>query len=119
MEFEVVFYEDEHGNRPVEEFLDDLQKRQPGLYRLTEAGIKKLENSEKHREPLTKDIGDDLYELRVGRKNLARVIWFFMTGARVVLAHGFVKKTDKIPPADKRKALERKADYLRRFGASG
>ena len=114
MEFVVEFYEEENGESPVERFLDDLKRDQPRLYNLTLAGLKKLENSHNHGEPLTKSIGDDLYEARIGDKNIARILWFYAVNRRIVLLHGFCKKTNRIPPKHRRIALYRKADYLRR-----
>jgi len=115
MEFVVEFYEDEDGTIPVEEFLDELKVRQPQLYALVSAGLSKLKNSDNHGEPLTKHIGDALCELRVGRKNIARVVWFYVASAKIILLHGFVKKGDKIPKGDRLKAVNRKADYERRY----
>ena len=114
MEFEVVFYRDEHGNSPIDEFLDDLKQRQPMLHRETDAGIRKLRNRRAHGLPLTRAVGDGLYELRIGRRNIVRVLWFFMTGAKIVVVEAFVKKTDKIPEQHRRRALHRKENYLRR-----
>lgn len=115
MEFVVEFYEDEDGTIPVEEFLDELKRRQPKLYKLVLAGLSKLKNSDNHGEPLTKYIGDGLLELRVGRKNIARVVWFYVADRKIILLHGFVKKSDRIPKGDRCKALNRKADYERRY----
>jgi phage-related protein len=119
MEFRVVYYEDEHGHRPVEEFILDLKRVNPDLHRLTVKGLGKLRDSRNHGEPMTKSVGEGLFELRIGHKDTARILWFFVAGAKIVLAHGFVKKTDRIPEAHRRKALSRRDDYLvtsRRLG---
>lgn len=102
----------------MDEFLDDLRKRQPRLYSVTEAGIRKLRYRENHRQPITKQIEEGLYELRSGHKDITRVLWFFFSGSRIVLVHGLVKKTDRIPRADLAKALARRADYIRRHSHS-
>lgn len=114
MEFEVEFYEDENGSSPVEEFLGDLRLRQPALHILTTNGISRLMDGRRHGEPLTKSIGNGLFELRVGGKDVSRVLWFFIDRQKIILVHGFVKKTTEIPSRHVRIALERKADYLRR-----
>jgi phage-related protein len=57
----------------------------------------------------------DLFELRVGRKNIARVLYFFRSGRRIILLHGFVKKTQHLPLMDKELALRRMADYRGRY----
>ncbi len=115
MEFEVEFYEDEKGDSPVREFLYGLKRQQPKLFAVTVTGLKLLEHRVNHGEPLTKPIGDGLFELRRGRKNISRVLWFFTLGRKIILVHGFVKKGDGLPEDHRRIALRRMADYLRRF----
>lgn len=114
MEYRVVFYRDENGKSPVDGFLDDLQRHNVVLYELTQYGIRKLRDRRNHRAPLTKDVGDGLLEMRVGRKDTARVLWFFTAGTKIVLVHGFVKKSKKLPERDREIALRRRSDYLSR-----
>lgn len=81
MEFVVEFYETDAGRSPVREFLDQLKASDPGDFAAVLAGLAKLRDRQYHREPLTKALGDGLYELRhVGKLN-TRVLWFFMRGA--------------------------------------
>ena len=114
MEFEIEFYEDANGNSPVREFLAELSRRQRPLYAVTLTGLELLRDSTNHGEPLTKPVGDGLFEVRRGRKDISRVLWFFIVGRKIVLVHGFVKKTDDLPDNHREVALRRKADYLRR-----
>jgi len=114
MEFTVEFYESEAGNCPVREFLEELRLADPGDFAAVLAGLAKLRNRQYHRAPLSKAIGDDLFELRhVGKLN-TRVLYFFMRGRRIVAVHGIRNKAKKIPARDRRVALARKADWLRR-----
>lgn len=70
MEFAVQFYETESGNCPVREFLDRLKQSDPNDFTAVIAGLAKLRNSQHHREPLSKALGDGLFELRhVGKLN--------------------------------------------------
>jgi phage-related protein len=115
MEFSILFYEDESGRAPVQEFLDELKHQQPNLYALVLAGLVKLRDRQNHREPLSRHVEGSLFELRVGRKNIARVIYFFRQGRRIVLLHGFVKKTQKLPRREIELALRRLADHVRRY----
>lgn len=64
MDFTVVFYTTGMGRCPVQEFLDDLKASNPGDFAAVVAGLVKLRNSQYHREPLSKAIGDGLFELR-------------------------------------------------------
>jgi phage-related protein len=64
--------------------------------------------------PLSKDIGDDLYELRhVGKLN-TRILWFFRKGRRIVAVHGIRNKAQKIPASDLKAAKHRMADWIKR-----
>jgi len=70
-----------------------------------------------HRPPLSKPIGDDLFELRhVGKLN-TRVIYFFMKERRIITVHGIRSKATKIAAQDRKVALDRKRDWLERFQA--
>jgi len=54
-------------------------------------------------------------ELRISvSKEEARIFYFFTIGNRIILTHGFIKKTQKTPPKEIEKALAYKADYERR-----
>ena len=64
MDFTIEFYETVSGRSPVQEFLDDLWKSDPDDFAIIMAGLAKLRNRAYHRPPLSKAIGDDLFELR-------------------------------------------------------
>ena len=115
MEFSILFYEEESGRAPIQEFLDGLKHQQPNLHALVLAGLAKLQDRQNHREPLSRHVEGSLFELRVGRKDIARVIYFFRQGRRIVLLHGFVKKTQKLPRREIEIALRRLEDYVRRY----
>jgi len=114
MEFTIEFYETSAGRCPVHEFLDELKKSNPYDFAAVLAGLAKLKNREYHRPPLSKPIGDDLFELRhVGKLNI-RVLYFFIKGQRIILVHGIRKKTRVLLARDRQVALERKRDWLTR-----
>jgi phage-related protein len=70
---------------------------------------------EYQRPPLSKPIGEGLYELRhVGRLN-TRIFYFFAHGKRIILAHGILKKGRKIPARERKVALQRKLDWEARY----
>lgn len=75
-EFEVVFYEKENGDCPVEEFLLSLDVKMRakivGLLELLE------EKGNQLREPYSKHIEDGIFEIRckVGN-NITRILYFF------------------------------------------
>jgi phage-related protein len=117
MEFTLEFYQTSGGTCPVREFLDELKKSNPHDFAAILAGLAKLRNREYHRPPLSKAIGEELFELRhVGKLN-TRVLYFFMKGQRIILVHGIRKKTRALSARDRRIALERKRDWLERNAA--
>ena len=115
MEFTVEFYETISGRCPVREFLDDLRESNPDDFASIMAGLAKLRDRQYHRPPLSKPIGDDLFELRhVGKLN-TRVFYFFVKGRRIITVHGVRHKAKKITLRDRKVALERKQDWLARY----
>src|SRR5438034_8292785 len=97
MDFTVEFYVRASGRSPVQEFLDELKQSDPGDHAAVLRGLAKLRNRQCHREPLSKALGDGLFELRhVGKLN-TRVIWFFVKGRRIIAVHGMRNKGQAIP----------------------
>jgi phage-related protein len=95
----------------VRDFLEDLKDITPNDFAVIMAGLNKLRLREYHRPPLSKPIGDGLYELRhVGRLN-TRIFYFFAHDKRIILVHGFLKKGRKIPGHERKDALRRKLDW--------
>jgi hypothetical protein len=114
MEFTVEFYESNTRKCPVRDFLDELKKSDPDDFAAVMAGLAKLRNRSYHKPPLSKFIGDDLFELRhVGKLN-TRIIYFFIKGQRIILVHGIRNKDMKIRAQDLRVSLQRKTDWLAR-----
>lgn len=59
-------------------------------------------------EPHTKAMGDGLFELRLmGAEGIARVMYCTLSGRRIVMLHGFIKKTQKTPHAELEIAMRR------------
>jgi phage-related protein len=114
LEFSVELYETEGGGAVVEDELDSLEEESPELYDLVIAGLAKLRLRENHRPPLSLPMGDGLFELRVGHRNIARAIWFFRHGRRIVVVRCFVKKSRKTPASEIALAKRRMSDYLSR-----
>jgi hypothetical protein len=53
---------------------------------------------------------NDIWEFIVGR---VRVVWFYESGRVLILTHGFMKATQKTPPAQIYRAIKARKDYLR------
>ncbi len=114
MDFVVEFYETAAGACPVREFLDELKTSDPDDFAAVVAGLAKLRNRQYHREPLSKAIGNGLFELRhVGRLN-TRVLWFFAKNRRIVAVHGIRNEGQDIPIRDISTARERMREWRKR-----
>jgi Phage derived protein Gp49-like (DUF891) len=97
MQFDIEFYETASGRCPVRDFLNDLKESDPDDFAAVVAGLAKLRTRKYHRPPLSKPIGDELFELRnVGKLN-TRVLYFFMKGRRIITVHGVRHKGREIP----------------------
>jgi phage-related protein len=117
MEFTIEFYETRKGRAPVRDFLEELRQSDPVDHAAVLRGLAKLRNREYHREPLSKALGDRLFELRhVGKLN-TRVLWFFQKGRRIIAVHGIRNKGEAIPARDLDTARERMREWQERSGA--
>ena len=111
--FEIEFYQLPNGKKPVEEFLDSLDKkmRAKAIY-----GLSILEEyGNTLREPHSKSMGDGLFELRIKfAGDISWIFYFFVVDNKIILTNGFIKKTLKTPKAELDLARKYKADYERR-----
>src|SRR5438067_263238 len=115
MDFTVEFYETKDERCPVRDFLDSLKASDPGDFAAVVAGLAKLRNRQYHREPLSKALGDGLFELRhIGKLN-TRVLWFFMKNRRIVLLNAIRNKGQAIPARELGTARERMRDWRKRM----
>jgi phage-related protein len=114
MDFTIEFYETADGVCPVLEFLEELKRTDPGDHAIVLRGLEKLRSRQYHHEPLSKALGEGLFELRhVGKLN-SRVLWFFMKGRRIIAVHGIRNKGQAIPARDLETASARMKDWKRR-----
>lgn len=115
MSWEVEFYKAGNGREPVPEFLNDLPIG-------TRAKVVKLigllsEQGVLLKEPYTRQIRGKLRELRVkDQLGHVRIFYFTFTGRRIVLLHGFLKKTVKTPEREIEAAEKRMKDFIERYG---
>ena len=59
-------------------------------------------------EPHTKSMSTGLFELRVkGKEGIARVFYCTKVGKRIIMLHGYIKKSQKTPKKELRKAERR------------
>jgi Phage-related protein len=113
MKFDIEIYVKADGTKPVREFLDSLEDKMRakvtrGIWLLGEYG-------NELREPDTKYLGDGILELRIKQaNNISRVLYFFMQDRKIVLTHGFIKKTQKTPTKEIRRSKKYRKEYIAR-----
>ena len=107
----VEFFLDDRGRSPVEEFLDSLDEKTRARFRWSLEQLR--ERNVLAREPLVRHLEGELWEVREeSRTNIYRVIYFFFTGRRIVLLHGFQKKTQRTPPSELDMARRRHSAFI-------
>ena len=101
----VVFYKTPAGNEPVREWLISLEQEDK---KTIGANIKTVEYGWPIGMPVSKPLGNNLYEVRshISSKRIARVIFIIM-GNYMILLNGFIKKTQKTPINEINLALKR------------
>ena len=112
--FDVKYYELPNGQKPVEKYIDDLDIKMRVKALGSIAILAEFGNT--LREPYSKAIGKDLFELRIKfAGDITRIFYFFFKDNKIILTNGFVKKTRKTPPSEITIALKYKADYEGRY----
>lgn len=103
---EVRFYRSETGNQPVRDWLLDLS---PEDRKLIGEDIKTAQFGWPLGMPLIEKIEPGIWEVRSHiRHGIARTL-FTVEDDLMVLLHGFIKKSNKIPVEDMRVARQRLA----------
>jgi phage-related protein len=106
----VSFYKQENGKEPVREWLKSLKKEER---RVIGEDIKMVQEGWPLGMPLVGHLGKGLWEVRSTLSNAIVRILFVMREGRMVLVHGFIKKTQKIPLQDLEIGLKRAKEILR------
>ena len=103
-----VFYRAANGAMPVREWLLTLPERD---CRTVGFDIARVEFGWPVGMPVCRPLGSGLWEVRsdVSDGRIGRVI-FCISNGRMVLLHGFIKKTQRTPPADIALARSRQKD---------
>src|SRR6266516_2930917 len=114
-EWTIEYYVDESGHVPVQVFLGSLDKETYArfLWSLEKVRVSNV----RAREPLVRHLEGKIWEIREeSNTNIYRVLYFFFRSKRIVLLHGFTKKTQKPPHEELNVALRRLAQFLGQEG---
>lgn len=107
-----IFYRTEAGNEPVREWLKELSREDR---KRIGADILTVELGWPIGMPVCRPLGGGLQEVRssLGQNRIARVIFYVDRTGRMVLLHGFIKKTQKTPEDDLRLAESNRRKHER------
>jgi len=102
------FYETPSGNQPVRDWVKELSVKDR---QLVGRDVQKVEFGWPIGMPYCRSLGSGLWEVRSDLTNgrIGRII-FCVIRERMVLLHGFIKKTQKTPARDIELALKRKKE---------
>ena len=107
-----IFYRTEAGGEPVREWLKALPAED--RKRIGE-DIKTAEFGWPVGMPVCRPMGGGIYEVRtnLAQNRIARVLFYIDKKGRMVLLHGFIKKTQKTPDEDLDLARTNKSKHQR------
>ena len=113
--FKAEFFTQQNGSKPAKDFLlsQDVKMREKlfGLIDILE------ENGNQLREPYSKPLEDGIFELRAKLgSDITRILYFFFYEGRIILTHGFTKKTQKTPRNEIERAKKYRKEFLEREG---
>lgn len=108
-----IFFRTEAGGEPIRNWLKGLPSDEDRK-RIAE-DIKTVEFGWPVGMPVCKPLGDGIYEVRtrLAQNRIARVLFYIDKKGRMVLLHGFVKKTQKTPDEDLELARGNKKKHQR------
>jgi phage-related protein len=114
--YTIRFYKDRRGKSPVAEYIKGLAEKKDKNSRVKLEKIndylQALQEGGTHiGEPYVKHLAGDIWELRPLRDRILYAAW---NGQSFVLLHHFIKKTQKTPQWEIKKAKQNLADFRER-----
>lgn len=107
---EVIFYRSASGDDPAAEWIRSLPKADR---QTIGKDLMKIQIGWPIGMPLVRKLESDLWEMRSNlRYGIARVL-FTIEGKKMIVLHGFIKKTQKTPPAELQTVRQRLANRKR------
>ena len=105
----VVFYRSRSGNEVVRDWLRSLDEKDRNAIG---QDLMRVQYRWPVGMPLCRSLGDGLWEVRsnLPSRTIARTL-FCIRGDRILVLHGFIKKTQKTPPDDLTLARRRNREF--------
>ena len=114
-EWSIVFYTDARGNQPLLDFLSNLDLRTQARF---DWSLEQLQlRNIRAREPLVRHLEGRVWELRrKSSTNIYRLLYAVLSRRRILLLHGFQKKTQTTPRREIVTAIRRLEEFIAREG---
>ncbi len=116
--YSLVFYTTKRGDSPIDEYLDELDKKSRAK---VAAHLSLLEEQGPDlKRPYADIVRGKIRELRIHyRSNQYRILFFFYVRNQIVLLHAFSKKSQQLKEKDIELSERRMEDWIRRFTSGG
>lgn len=103
---ETQFYKNENGIEPVRKWLNEELTKEDR--KIIGEDVKTVQEGFPIGMPLVRFLGNGLWEIRskISGKRIARIV-FYHCDNKLILLHGFIKKTQKTPSKDIKLANDR------------
>ena len=113
MNYTVEYVELKNGKKPFEEFILSLPfDERAKLFETINYFLELKNQNLPIKENISKHLENGIFELRTAfAKRIARSLYFYQKGAKIILTHGFIKKTDKTPRKEIERAKELRSLY--------
>ncbi len=116
--YSLVLYTNERGDSPIDEFLDDIDKKSRAK---VAAYLSLLEEEGPNlKRPYADVVRGKIRELRIHySSNQYRILYFFHIHDQIVLLHAFSKKTQQLKEKDITLSERRMEDWKQRYPSGG
>jgi phage-related protein len=114
--FEVLFFIDKHGRLLARDYIEQMPENHQA--KVVKAIQLLQEKDHMLRRPWADVLRDKIYELRPAYGSYEHRILYFFDQRKIVLTHGFLKKTQRVPLSEIEFAFKYKNEWFDRFGAS-
>ncbi len=110
--YQVTFYKTAAGVKTLGAWLKGLETSNPVLHDMVAAGLVKLRNPQTHKPHFTVLVDKErrIYEMRVGRKDIARVFFFHAPGDVLIATNAYVKQQQELDRGELDRAQRFQAD---------
>jgi len=111
--FKIDFFKLDNDICPTKDYLDSVDKKLRAKILWT-LGLLET-NGNMLGMPYSEHLDDGIFELRIKQgSDISRVLYFFYIGRKIILTHGFTKKTNKVPKSEIETAKRYREIYLSR-----